>query len=115
MGFPNRNLKQTALYWATPMPDGWGGNTWDDPVELDCRWEQKQELFIDAHGDEVRSAAVVYLDQDVDTGGFLMLGDLDDISSSSESPDDVGEAFEIRGFAKIPNIKGTKFERRVWL
>ena len=113
--FPNRNLKQMALYWDTPTPSGWGGDTWDDPVEINCRWEQKHEIFINAEGDEVRSQAVVYLDQDVDLGGYLMLGDLDDISSSTESPDDVDSAFEIRAFAKIPNIKGTKFVRKAWL
>ena len=113
--FPNRNLHQTALYWASPTPNGWGGSTWDDPVEVSCRWEQKQELFIDATGEEVRSQAVVFLSQDVDVGGYFMLGDLDDISSDTEAPDDVAGAFEIRGFAKIPNIKATQFVRKVWL
>jgi len=113
--FPNRSLNQTAVYWDNPSPSGWGGDSWDDPAEVDCRWEKKQELFIDATGEEKRSSAVVYLNQDVDLGGYLMLGDLDDIPSDSQLPTDFSGAFEIRGFNKIPNIKGTKFERKAWL
>jgi hypothetical protein len=113
--FPNRNLKQDALYWGSPSASGWGGSDWDDPVEIKCRWELRQEVFRNAQGDEVHSQAIVYLSQDLDIGGYLRLGDLDDISSDTETPDEVDGAFEIRGFAKIPNVKGTKFVRKAWL
>ena len=110
-------MNQTAVYWAAPVAGGFGGYTFDDPVEISVRWEQKQELFIDAAGKEVRSNAVVYTVQDVDIGGYLLLGDLDDLDSTVIAPEDVttGQAYEVRGFSKSPTIDGTRFVRKVWL
>ena len=109
-------LRQTAVYWGNPQSDGTGGRTFDDPVELSVRWEQRQELFIDVGGQEVTSQAVVYVDQDVDIGGYLYLGDLDDLSSAEEaSPLTVDGAYEIRGLKKLPDIKASRFMRKAWL
>jgi len=109
-------LKQVAVYWGNPQNDGAGGRTFDDPVELSVRWEQRQELFIDANGQESTSKAVVYLDQDIDIGGYLYLGDLDDLSSAEEGdPLTVSGAYEIRGSKKLPDIKADRFLRKVWL
>lgn len=110
-----KNLKQTCLYWGNSVADGYGGYTFDDPIEIDCRWEDLQELFIDSTGNEAKSLAVVFLDRDVVSGEYLMLGDLDDLSSSSAEPDQESNAKQIRSFKKIPNIKGTDYLRKVWL
>ena len=105
-----RNLRQTATYWGNPAPDGWGGLTFDAPVEVDCRWEEKVEVFTTAAGKEARSIAVVFLGQDVDVDGYLYLG-----SSTEASPKDVGGAYQIRAFKKVPNIRATYWERKAWL
>lgn len=111
---PNRyltkNLKQTATYWASPVADGYGGYTFTSPFAIDCRWILKQELFIDAKGKEKVSAAIVLLGQDVDLGGYLFLG-----TSTESNPKDADGSFEIRSFAKIPDIKGASFLRKAWL
>jgi len=109
-------LKQTAVYWANPQNDGFGGRTFDDPVEISVRWEDRQELFVDVSGQEARSRAIVYLNQDVDMGAYLYLGNLADLSSAEEGdPLIVGSAYEIRGFKKIPDIRAERSLRRVWL
>lgn len=109
-------LNQTAVYWANPINDGQGGRTFDDPVEVAVRWEQKQELFADASGQTVRSMAVVYLAQDVVLDGFLYLGTLNDISSAEEGdPMTLSNAYAIRNFQSTPNVKATTFLRKVWL
>ena len=105
-----KNLKQMATYWGNPTKDGFGGYTFTAPVIIDCRWLLKQELFIDAKGKEKVSAAVVLLGQDIILGGYLYLG-----MSAESNPKDVDDSFEIKGFAKIPDIKGTSFLRKVWL
>ena len=105
-----KNLKQTVTYWAPLAKDGCGGYTFVTPVVIDGRWLLKQELFIDAKGKEKVSAAVVLLGQDVDLGGYLYLG-----TSTESNPKDVSGSYEIRSFAKIPDIKGTSFLRKVWL
>ena len=103
-------LKQTATYWGSPVADGIGGYTFALPVMIDCRWLLKQELFIDAKGKEKISAAIVLIPQDIDLGGYLYLG-----TSVASNPKDVSSSYEIKGFAKIPDIKGTSFLRKVWL
>jgi len=109
-------LRQTTVYWGNPQNDGAGGRTFDEPVELSVRWEQRQELFVDANGQESTSKAVVYVDRDVDIGGYLYLGDLDDLSSTEEGdPLTVDGAYEIRSFKKLPDIKADRFLRKVWL
>ena len=110
MTFINELLKQTVTYWAPSSMSGWGGETFASPVAIDGRWEDKQELFIDSKGQEVRSNAVVYVDQDVDLGGFLYLG-----TSTASDPTTVDGAREIRAFQKSPNIKATEFIHKAWL
>lgn len=107
-------LNQIAVYWERLIPDGLGGYTWEDPVELACRWEEVVELYTDANGQERRSQAKVFLDQDIKVGDYLALMDLDDITSSS-LPGNTKEAFQIRRFDKVPDLSGTEFLRRAWL
>ena len=108
-------LNQTATYWGTPTQDGYGGFTFDDPVEVDCKWQGRNELFIDSKGNEVRSRAVVYLDQYVDEGGYLHLGTLDDLDSSSEPPKDVNGCWQIRRVDKSWSISADDYLVKVWL
>ena len=105
-----KNLKQTITYWGSPISDGWGGSTFDTPITIDGRWEDRQELFRDAEGQEVLSHVVVYVDQDVDIKGYLYLG-----TSVVTTPASVDGAREIRSFRKVPNLKATAFARKVWL
>jgi hypothetical protein len=116
MSFPKRQLNQTAVYWATPSADGYGGYTWDNPVEISCRWEDTIQVITDSNGEEIVSRAVVYLDQDVDENGVLFLGSLTDLDSTQEAdPMTADSAYRIRRFDKVPNIKGTDFLRKAYL
>lgn len=111
-------LNQTAVYWGSPTSDGTGGRTFGSayPVEVDVRWEQVQKLFIDGSGQEVRSRAVVYVGQDLDLGGYLYLGTLDDLSSAEQAdPLAISGAYEIRSFEKVPDINAGRFVRKAWL
>jgi len=123
LNWPAASYKQTAVYWGNPENDGMGGRTFDEPVELSpddtngVHWKQRQELFIDANGQEKRSQAVVWLAQDVVNGGYLYLGELADLDSDElADPLTVDDAFEIRAFRKIPSVAdATRFERKAWL
>ncbi|MCK4858882.1 MAG: hypothetical protein KAT58_12990 [candidate division Zixibacteria bacterium] len=109
-------LKQTAVYWGNPQSDGYGGRTFDDAVELDVRWQDRQELFVDAQGREQISRAVAYVATDLDIGGYLYLGELADLSSAEEGdPLSVSTAYEIRAISKTPDIGADRFARKVWL
>ena len=72
--FIQRVCVQTAVYWGNPVNDGYGGHTYDDPVEIPCRWEEKSEVKSDDKGNELISHATVLVTQDLDLDGYLCLG-----------------------------------------
>lgn len=116
MSMFTRNLKQTIVYWGTPVADGYGGYTFNTPIEIKGRWEDSQQVFVDSSGVQSISKAVIYVDRDVSIESYLYLGDLDDIASSDESnPKNVSGAYMIKSFNKIPNIKTTDYERKVFV
>ena len=119
MGWYERLLKQTAVWWANPVNDGYGVLTFDDPAELSCRWEQRQELYVDAFGQDRRSQAVVYVypSSTVDVGDWLLLGDFDDVTSSQEAdPQTISAgAYEVRKVGHSPSVRGTLTTRKLWL
>jgi len=116
-----RLCKQTAVYWGDPTSDGEGGYTYDDPVEVKCRWEYTKEVFTRIGGGNVSeqliSNAIVYVLQDVDEQGLLFLGELDDLDSADEeSPKEVSSVYKIERFDKIPRLGSTtEFIRKVYL
>ena len=108
--FPERGLTQTAVYWGTPTSDGYGGFTFADPVEIDCRWYDSTRLFVDDKGKEAVSQARVQVKQDLDKDGMLYLGTLDDLDSTEEAdPRTVDGAYPILRFDKSITIKGKYF------
>jgi len=117
-------LNQTAVYWATPAPDGFGGHTYAVPVEVKVRWAVKQERFLSgAMGglgaaigggiEEILSTAVILAEQDFEINGRLFLGTFLDLTSD-ELPESVN-ALTIKGFNKIPTVKADQFLRKAWL
>jgi hypothetical protein len=114
--FPNRNLTQTAVYWASPTSDGYGGFTWDTPVEIDCRWVNSTKLIRAANGEQIICMAEVQISQDLDENGMLYLGELGDLTIAQKAdPMTVSGAYHIRRFDKVPTIKGTDFFRKAFL
>ena len=107
MSVYRRSLRQTATYWApSTRPDGTGSEPdfykekeWSSPAELICKWEDKQELFRNDDGEEMRSKAMVYLDEDVLQGGYLYLG-----GSTESDPKAVEGAYEIMSFEVISDL-----------
>jgi hypothetical protein len=99
-----REYNQKCVYWGNPLNDGQGGHTFDAPVELDCRWEEMNQVVTDNKGNEVTSRAVVFLPQDVDYEGMLYFGTLDslyDVAGESSA----GQLDEPRTFfAEHPTI-----------
>ena len=108
-------LDQNAVYWSPSSINGSGQRSFGIAVELDCRWEDKQILFIDTNGNEVRSEAVVYLSSVVELGGYLYQGTEDDLDSEHSDPYDVSGAREIRGIKKSHELNGTDYLVKVFL
>lgn len=103
-------LVQTVTYWTRSTPDGFGGYSWTAPVQIKAHWEDRTELFVTSAGQSKASRAIVYLESDVEEGGYLFLG-----NSSVTNPTTLSGAWEIMGFRKIPSVDGLVFERRAIL
>jgi len=110
-----RNLNQVAVYWGNPTNDGFGGFTFDDPVEIAVRWTEANELFIDSTGAQVVSSAIVYHGTDLSNEGFLVLGTLAGLSPEEKANPLLANASQIRGINKVPDRTAQLFIRKVFL
>lgn len=110
MSVVTRNLRQTITYWAFNGVDNSGDPSFATPTTITGRWEDRALEVISSSGERVVSRSVVYLAQDVNLGDYMFLG-----TDTTASPVGVIGAFPVRDFRKIPNIRGTIFERRAIL
>ena len=111
-------FNQTACYWGNPIPDGFGGYAFDDPIEVKVRWTVKQEKFLSSQGvgngvEEFLSHVTVLSETDFDMNGRMALEYLTDLDSE-QLPETVG-ALTIMGFEKIPTKDAKQFLRKAYL
>jgi hypothetical protein len=102
---------QTAVYWGNPVNDGYGGYTYDAPVEIKCRWEEKVRTIADVFGEYRLSKATVLVNDPLDYNGYLYLGTLAEVNAmtgvTTSKPKTIPMAFAIIAYDKIPLIKST--------
>lgn len=113
-----RKLPQKAVYWAISSRDDNNVITYEDGVEIACRWEDNNEKFSNPVGEVIVSRATVYVGTDLEIGGLLWKGKLEDVPNIDDSgfaPADLSDEYEIRGRGEIPNLRATQFVRKVWL
>jgi hypothetical protein len=115
---------QTAVYWGSPVNDGYGGFAYADPIDIACRWEDKTEIdfgwFASGHpGNLMLSKSHLLVTQDLEEKGYLWLGTLAELETEYEDTSDprkVRKAFMIHRFDKIPMVfKTDEFVRLVYL
>jgi hypothetical protein len=108
--------KQNGVYWGTPVSSGEGSYTYATPVDIKCRWQGTNVLFRNKDGDESVSKAVVFVDRDVEEGGWLWLGTVATLpTGASADPRLAPSSGVIRSFDKIPNLKAKEFLRKAIL
>ena len=115
--FIERVCVQTAVYWSTPVKDGYGGLTFATPTEIKCRWEDKITVITGSNGEQEVCNASVLIYQDLTAHGYIYLGTLASLSIAQKAnPKLVDGAHEILYFGKIPLIfSTTKFVRNLLL
>lgn len=96
-----RNMTETVTYWPPGETDAFGTPTLGAPVSLSARWQDQADLFRDADGREVTSAAVVYVDQPVMVRGQVFRGE----SVAATPPEG---ALEIRQVAITRSLGGSE-------
>ena len=110
--------KQTAVYWGSPTPNGRGGWSFDDPVELapgtdtGVRWQDSNELFIDANGAEQTAKSIVFPSQALALDGYLFLGTLADLSSADEGDPQIVEGAQ--RIQRVDRTINTRNNRTIW-
>lgn len=109
MSIIDRMRKQNAVHWRRMTPDKYGKFSFAVPVEIECRWDDCAEEFRDTLGNLLVSSAVVYPDRDMVVGDMLRFGEMG--SDTPDDPTELTDAFEVKRFEKIPNLRATKFLR----
>ena len=103
--------RQTITVWVSGgARDRFGRVSAMPPREIKGRWEQRGDLFIDAEGNQVVSAAVVYVKEPFATGDYVFLG-----SSAETDPKMIGSAFIIRAVSRTPSLSGREEIIKLWL
>lgn len=105
---------QTAVYWGSPVKDGYGGATFNTPVEILCRWEWKEKIQELQNGKLQHQKGQVLVTEDLDLEGYLYLGSLTGISGDVTNPLEIEGTYQIIEINKIPMIKSsTEFVRTI--
>jgi len=109
-----RAMRQRCVYWAPSTLDDFGKPTWHTPVEIDCRWTDEIEEFINPLGERELSRAKLIVDRDLEIKGVVWLGELVDVVDAIV-PKNNPNAWEILQTKKTPNFRGNKYLRQVYL
>lgn len=118
MDFIASACTQTAVYWGNPQRKGTGGWTYDAPVEISCRWDDKIQLVKNEIANtEFLSRGEVIVLQDVDEEGVIFLGSLTDLVEGADTnPYKQTGAYMIKQFLKTPRLYSTtEFFRKILL
>jgi hypothetical protein len=110
-----RLCNDTAVYWENIGPDGYGGNEYKEPVEIDCRWSDEKELIKSGDGREVISQANLLVVQDLKEGSMVYHGTLSDLDSDQQDSPKKTDAYQILRFTKVPSINGRSYKRKAYL
>lgn len=113
---------QVAVYWGNPVVDGYSNTTFDAPIEILCRWEDKEQVLGTQVGGEVTggvllSRSIVFVKQDMTEGSYLYLGTLSELSSEEKTdPKLIDKAYIIKRFEKTPALGSSmEFLRKAFL
>ncbi len=91
-----------AAWWKRLTPDDHGVYSYDDPVLIDCRWDDVREEYKDRQGEARYSRSVVYPDRELSIGDCLLFTD-----ELPETSDPVSvNAIEVAAFDSISTLNG---------
>ncbi len=108
---PIRHLHQVLTYWAPAGTyDTYGKPLYLSPVQYNCRWEDKQQNFVNKIGTEKVSKSRIFLSEQLDIDGFVFLG-----TSVASDPTQVSGAREIQALGRIPDLRNLKSLTTVFL
>lgn len=81
-----RFTKQKLVYWRKIGSNDFGRPVYAEPVELDCRWEDKQQEVVMPDGRKIMSRGYVLIGDPLLAGSLVFLGTLVDWQQSEGYP-----------------------------
>jgi hypothetical protein len=112
-------LRQKACYWAKKRSSPQGQNTYENPVELPCRWDDSETQIVEPSGRVVTYESMIMLNVAVKKGGLIFLGTLADVKALGIQmptvPSVAQGAKEIQRVAKTTGFKGELALVQVWV
>lgn len=106
--FVEKICVQTAVYWAAPKPDGFGGYTYGEPVEIKCRWDGKTKVIVDKDGNERVAQAEILVTEKLELDGMLCLGSLAALTPQQRAnPKLVKGVYPIKMIEETPHFQST--------
>ena len=115
MGIIQTMRRQKAVYWALKASDGYGGWTYENPVEINCRWEDVREEKMDAEGNLIQTSATVYADRELGLNGMVYRGELDGAVTNEPQAMDPHLVHKICKVERLPNLRNTEILHTVTL
>lgn len=107
----------TAVYWGNPVDDGYGKKTFDNPVEIKCRWVDIAQVMQNEHGKEFLATSEVQVLQKLDYEGLLFKGELKDIDVTLlATPYEIPNVVSVYRQSAVPKLGSTtEFVRKVYV
>ena len=103
-------MTDVITYWSPGLMDVFGELDFATPMELAGRWQATNELFTDINNREQISNAIVYLNMEVEVGGWLFLG-----FDPSNDPKEVAGAYEVKKVDATHRLKSSDMLYKVYL
>ncbi len=110
MNWYKQQLRDEITYWAPSSRDSYNKITYVSGEVILGRWEEVRERFMGTRGEELISAAIVHVKQDLLEGGYVFEG-----VSTQADPKDQDKAYSIRAFEKTKDLAGVVVVRKALL
>lgn len=105
-----RGYKDPLTYWAPLSTNAYGEETFESPVLLYGRWENRQEEAKTPSAEIFVSKAVVFVQTDLEYNGYIVEGDFTSVASPS-----LAGAERIQASTRIPSMRTNSAEKRYYV
>lgn len=109
-----RRLHQKALLWVWLRDDEYARPVVDEVIEIEVRWEFRQEKMVTTDGRVVSVDAIVVVDRDIPMGSVMWLGEMVDWVGTGTGTQD-NELMQVVIKGNIPDLKNRHNRRTVGL
>ena len=71
---PEQHYHDDVTWWQRTGVNPWGDASFATPVPIKGHWQDKDEIFTGADGEQLVAASVVHVDRDLAVGDYILDG-----------------------------------------